>query len=57
MEKSRVAPLNIVSIPCLELIAATLSAKILKLIRKTSVQHRKEIFLDCQLSGSWISTE
>ena len=34
MEKSRVAPLNVVSIPCLELIAATLSAKILELIRK-----------------------
>ena len=34
MEKSRVTPLNIVSIPCLELTAATLSAKILKLIRK-----------------------
>ena len=34
MGKSRVAPLKFVSIPCLELTAATLSVKISKLIQE-----------------------
>ena len=56
MRKSRVAPVKFVSIPRLDLTAATLSVKISKLIRE-ELQHsinNKYFWTD---SGAWIPTE
>ena len=55
--ESHVAQLKFVSIPCLELTAATLSVNIKTHLRRTLVQHWQGIFLDWQSSGAWIPTE
>ena len=56
MGKSRVAPLKFVSIPRLELTAATLSVKIPKVIRE-ELQHSINNKYFWTNSGAWIPTE